>query len=126
MDSHSKSNVDQSFASLLGGIADEGKELLLQEIALAKLEVRHELSKAKARAVKLAFGIGALGIGSLLLALMLVHGLAIWTAIPLWESYGIVGAVSALLGWAFLSSGRAVKSAESPRRTADRRMESTQ
>jgi hypothetical protein len=36
--------------SLIGGIANDAKELLLREVALTKLEVQYELRKAKSKA----------------------------------------------------------------------------
>jgi len=36
---------------LIGGIANDAKELLLREIALTKVEVQHELRKASFRTV---------------------------------------------------------------------------
>lgn len=83
---------EPSLVSLLGGIANDAKELLLQEVALAKLEVQHELLKAKTAAISLGIGIGTIATGGLLLLFMLVHLLAAFTIVPLWGCYGIVGA----------------------------------
>ena len=93
-----QTDAEPSWASLLTGIADEAKELLLQEVALTKLEVRYELVKAKSAAISLGIAIGTIAIGSMLLALMLVHGLAALTAVPLWGCYGIVGGAITAIG----------------------------
>lgn len=95
-----------SWASLFTGIVDQAKELLLQEVALAKLEVRYELMKAKSAAVSIGIALAVLAIGAMLLALTLVHGLAAWSAIPLWGCYGIVGAVLTAIGAGSLASAR--------------------
>jgi len=88
--------IGPSFVSLIGGIANDAKELLLREVALTKLEVQYELRKAKSKAIALGIGIGVFASGGICLVLMLVHLLSSVTSIPLWGCYGIVG--SLLLG----------------------------
>lgn len=112
-------DAEPGWASLITGIADEAKELVLHEVALAKLEVRYELIKARSAAISLGIAIGAIAIGTLLLALMLVHGLAAWSAVPLWGCYGIVGGVIAVMGAAGLvfAKSRAMKLDVTPHRS---------
>jgi hypothetical protein len=90
---------------LLGGIANDAKELLLQEVALTKLEVRYELLKAKTAAIALGIGIATIAMGGLLLLFMLVHLLAVLTVVPLWGATALWG--SRLLSWAGYCSLRA-------------------
>jgi len=106
MDTGSQHLSELSFVSLLGGIANDAKELLLQEVALTKLEVRYELRKAKTAAISLGIGIGTIAMGGLLLMLMLVHVLAAFTVVPLWGCYGIVGSPLVLLGGVLLATGK--------------------
>ncbi|MFO7692787.1 MAG: phage holin family protein [Vicinamibacterales bacterium] len=114
-----QTHAEPSWASLLTGIADEAKELLLQEVALTKLEIRYELIKARSAAISLGIAIGTIAIGSMLLALMLVHGLAAQSAVPLWGCYGIVGGVIAAIGAGALvfAKSKAVKLDVTPRRS---------
>ena len=93
-----QTHAEPSWASLLTGIAAEAKDLLLQEVALAKLEIRYELVKAKSAAISIGIAIGTVAIGVMLLALTAVHGLAAQSAIPLWGCYGIVGGVITAIG----------------------------
>jgi len=88
--------IGPSFVSLIGGSANDAKELLLREVALTKLEVQYELRKAKSKAIALGIGIGVFASGGICLVLILVHLLSSVTSIPLWGCYGIVG--SLLLG----------------------------
>jgi hypothetical protein len=46
---------------LLGGITNDAKELVLQETALTKLEVRYALLKAKTAAIAMGIGIATRG-----------------------------------------------------------------
>lgn len=114
-----QTHAEPGWASLLTGIADEAKELLLQELALTKLEVRYELVKARSAAISLGIAIGTIAIGGMLLALTAVHALAAQTAIPLWGCYGIVGGVIAAIGAVglVLARSRAVKLDVTPRRS---------
>ena len=84
MDNGSEHLSEPSFVSLLGGIANDAKELLRQEVALTKLEVHYELRKAKTAAIALGIGFGTITTGGILLMLMLVHVLAALTVVPLW------------------------------------------
>lgn len=122
MKANLQTHAEPSWASLLTGIADEAKELLLQEVALTKLEIRYELIKARSAAISLGIAIGIIAIGSMLLALMLVHGLAAQSAVPLWGCYGIVGGVIAAIGAGALvfAKSRAVKLDVTPHRSLAR------
>lgn len=91
-------HAEPGWGSLLTGITAEAKELLLLEVALKKLEVQYELTKAKSAAISLGIAIGTVAVGVMLLALTAVHGLAAQSAIPLWACYGIVGGVIAAIG----------------------------
>jgi hypothetical protein len=97
MDNGSQPPSEPSFVSLLGGIANDAKDLLLQEVALTKLEVQYGLRKAKTAAIALGIGIGTIATGGILLMLMLAHVLVASTVVPLWGSYGIVGSVLVVL-----------------------------
>jgi hypothetical protein len=106
MDNGSQPPSEPSFVSLLGGIANDAKDLLLQEVALTKLEVQYGLRKAKTAAIALGIGIGVVAIGGMLLMLMLVQVLAALTVVPLWGCYGIVGSVLVVLGGVLLAAGK--------------------
>jgi FtsH-binding integral membrane protein len=102
MERVSPHRVGPSFVSLIGGIANDAKDLLLQEVALTKLEVQDELRKAKSKAIALGIGIGVSALGGLCLVLTLVHLLSSSTSIPLWGCYGIVGSLLIVVGGVLL------------------------
>ncbi len=97
---------EPSFVSLLGGIANDAKELLLQEVALTKREVQYELRKVRTAAIALGSAIGILASGGILLMLALVHMLDAFTVVPLWGCYGIVASVLAVLGGVLLAAAK--------------------
>ena len=106
MDNRSPRPVAPSLAALLGGIMKDAKDLLVQELTLAKLEGHDELRQIKTAALSLGIGVGVAAVGGILLIVMLVHVLAAYTDIPLWGCYGIVGSVFGVLGWVLLASGK--------------------
>jgi hypothetical protein len=59
--------------TLIGGIFQDGIDLLTKELAAARLEIREEFEKGKSAVLLMALGGGALMVGILLLCLMLVH-----------------------------------------------------
>jgi Putative Actinobacterial Holin-X, holin superfamily III len=95
-------SAEPSLAQLLSGIVTDAKELMRQELALAKHEIREDLRKAKAAVLSLGLGIGVAAIGGLLLILMLVHLLQALTGLPLWACYGIVGGLFLIVGGVLL------------------------
>ena len=106
MDNGSQYTSEPSVAALLGGMVNDVKDLLIQELVLTKLEVQDTLRKAKTAAIALGIGIGVVAIGGVLLMLMLVQVLAAYTEIPLWGCYGIVGGVLVVLGGVLLAMGK--------------------
>jgi len=99
-------NSEPTLAQLLSALMGDAKQLLRQEVALAKHEIQGEVSKAKTAAVSLGVGIGIAALGGLLLIIMLVHLLNALTELPLWACYGIVGGVCALVGVVLLYKGK--------------------
>jgi hypothetical protein len=91
--------------ALLGGILNDAKDLLVQELTLARLEGQDELRQIKTAALLLGIGIGVSTVGGMLLSLMLVHMLVAYTDVPLWGCYGVVGSVVAVLGGVLLAAG---------------------
>jgi len=101
------SGPDSSVTSLVTGIVDDARELLKQEGALLKAEVKEELRKTKEATLAMAWGIGVGILGVLLLALALPL-LLNWAApeMPLWLGFGIVGAVLATIGGVMVYTGK--------------------
>jgi hypothetical protein len=98
---------EASLASLLGGVISDLQLLIKQEAALARWEFADQVRKTKEAALSLGIGIGIAALGGGLLILMLVH-LLNWVvpSIPLWASYGIVGAVLSGAGAILLLKGK--------------------
>jgi uncharacterized membrane protein YqjE len=92
--------------TLLSGIVSDMRNLFVQELRLAKLEIGEDLRRVKSAVAVLAIGAAILALGGLLLILMLVHLLDAVTDLPLWGAYGVVAAVMLVIGVGILISGK--------------------
>jgi len=92
-------NSDLSATRLVSGIMTDAQELIKQQLALLRHEVKDDLRKTKQASRTLIGGTLISLVGGILLALMLVHWLS-WSALelPLWVCYSIVGVPIAAVG----------------------------
>ena len=103
-------HAEPTLTQLVSELMSDAKELLRQELALAKHEISEEVSKTKVALIALGTGIGITAIGGLLLIFMLVHVLNALTGLPLWACYGIVGGVLAVVGMIMIWRGKSTMS----------------
>jgi len=95
---HNK-NSPESAASTVAEIIRDAQELVSQQLALFRAEVREDLRKTREAATPMILGAIVGFIGGVLLCLMLVHLLAwAYPNLPMWGSYAIVGAVLTIIG----------------------------
>jgi flagellar biosynthesis protein FliR len=84
---------------LLSGIITDVHVLTKQQLALFRHETKEEIVHAREAGTLVAIGFAIVVMGSLLICGMLVHLLVrMAPGLPLWGSYGIVGAPIAVLG----------------------------
>lgn len=128
MANQSQATTEPSLAALLGGIVNDAKELLVQEVTLTKLEVQDEVRKAKSAALSLGIGLVIIAAGGMLLSVMLVQVLARFMELPLWGCYGLVGSGLVVLGGVWLAVGNptAADRAGAPRPTVKIQKENEQ
>lgn len=98
---------EPSITGLVTGIINDAQDLLKQQLALFKQEIKDDVRKTKEAVLALSVGMGILLVGGLLWCLMLVHLLS-WAfpSLPLWCSYGIIGLVFVACGGALLYLGK--------------------
>src|SRR5437870_13376291 len=97
-----RTNGEPSLTGLVTGIVNDAQDLLKQQLALFKQEIKDDVRRTKEAALSLSVGLGMVVVGGLLFCAMLVH-LLNWAVpvLPLWSCYGIVSS-------AFLACGRAL------------------
>jgi hypothetical protein len=106
MASELQNSAEPSMASLVAGIIRDAQVLITQEMALARREIADEINKTKQALVSLSLGVGVAALGGLLLVLMLVHLLHEEWHLQLWQSYGLIGLLLAVIGGTLFFVGR--------------------
>ena len=97
---------EESLGGLLRGILGDLRTLLQEEVALARLEIRDQVTRARTAAVSLGIAAVALLLGGgflLVAAAMAIADVLDW---PLWSGFLIVAVVMSLIGMVALMSGR--------------------
>ena len=97
---------EPTLAELVAAVVSDARDLITQELALARHELHLEVGKAKTAIVSLGVGAVVLVLGLVLLSIMAVHLLQLRAGVPLWEAYGIVAGVCVLVGSVLLVIGR--------------------
>lgn len=95
---------NRSIGELLGELSQETRDLVTQEIRLAKTEMSEKVSQVEKGIVSLSVGGAILYAGVLALVAAAVFGLGYF--IPLWLSALIVGVVVAIIGYFMVSAGK--------------------
>jgi MFS family permease len=96
----------ESIRELLRGIMMDVRTLVREEIALARVEIREQVGRARAAAVSFAITIVALACGGLLLLVALSIGIADLFDWPVWSGFLVVALLLCLIGFITLSVGR--------------------
>jgi len=95
-----------SVAELVSGIVHDAQNLLGQQLALFKQEVREDFQKTRDAAVSLVLASGLLLVGAIMLCLMLVYLLHETAGWPIWGSFAAVGGVLTVIGGVLAFMGR--------------------
>ena len=96
-------DTDRPISSVLSDIVGNVQHIVRAEVKLAKAEVREEFGKAKRGMILLAAGGMAAALAVVFILLAAVYALAlVW---PLWAAALVVGAGTALVGYAVVTTG---------------------
>jgi hypothetical protein len=115
----------RAFGSLLGEFFDQGKRLIRAEIALAKTELRQEVTKFKAGGILVGAGGLLLFIGALLFAAFAVVLLDL--VMPLWAATLIVTVLFLAIGAGVAMAGvKHLKQIHAPNQTIQTLKEDSQ
>jgi hypothetical protein len=96
----------ESVGGLVRGALDDVRELVREELLLARVELRQELNKASAAGMQF----GAAGVSLMFAAAFLFIALALGISAafewPAWAGFGIVAVLLTIAGVVFVSGGR--------------------
>jgi uncharacterized membrane protein len=98
-----ESRNEATVAGLLRGVVDDIRDLFRQEIALARYEIRDEISKARTAAIAYGVAGATLAAAGLLLLFAIGRGIAALLNWPVWAGYGLFAIVLGIAGLALLS-----------------------
>ena len=88
----------QSVTGLVSGILHDAQELVKQQVALVRAELKADFQRTVNAAVLMAVGALVSVPAAFLLCNMFVYMLVELAGLSVWASYGIVGGVFAVLG----------------------------
>lgn len=97
---------NDSVSGLVRGTLDDVRELIREELALARVELRQELGKATTAGVRFGVGGVALVFAATFILVALALGVSALLNWPAWAGFGIVAALLGIAGAVFMSSGR--------------------
>jgi uncharacterized membrane protein YqjE len=95
----------ESVTGLVSGIVADAQELIKQQVALLRAEIKAEFQRTIRALVMLAIGALAAVPAVFLICNMLVYMLHELAGLPVWAGYGIVGGVFAVLSAVFIGVG---------------------
>jgi hypothetical protein len=96
----------ESIGDLVKGILGDIRQLIRDEIALARVEVREQASRARLAAMALGTAALALLFGGTFLLVAVATGLADLLDWPVWAGFLAVGVLLGVVGAVMLATGR--------------------
>jgi fructose-specific phosphotransferase system IIC component len=92
---------------LIRGLLDDARDLIREELQLARAEVREEISKATAALVAFAIAAAIGVLGAALLSVAIGGAIAYFLRWPPWAGYGATAVLFLAAGWGLCLYARA-------------------
>lgn len=96
----------ESLTGLLRGALDDVRDLIREEVALARAEVRYEVGKVTSAGVQFAIAAVALWFAGMFVLIAAALGLALLFSWPAWAGFAAIGVLLAVVGLVAAMSGR--------------------
>jgi Flp pilus assembly protein TadB len=110
----------ESVPGLVKGALDDVRDLIREEVALARAELRYELSKVTAAGVQFGIAAVSLWFAGMFLLVAVALGLAALFSWPAWAGFAVVAVLLAVAGVvAFVGGRKAVRQVQPLPRTVD-------
>lgn len=97
---------DAPMSTLVRGALDDVRDLFREEIALARAEVRQEITKASSAGVSFGGAAVAGWFAGMFILAAIALGISEGFHWPYWAGFGIIGVLLAIAGGIFYASGR--------------------
>jgi protein-S-isoprenylcysteine O-methyltransferase Ste14 len=97
---------NDSIGTLVRGVLMDIRDLMREELALARVEIREQAGKAKLAAASLGAAMVALAFGGTFLLVAIAVGIADLLDWPVWTGFLIVALLLSIVGFVMLASGR--------------------
>jgi uncharacterized membrane protein YqjE len=98
--------VQDSIGSLIRGILNDIRTLIREEIALARVEIREQATRAKMAALSFGMAAAALAFGGTFLLIAIALGIANLLGWPAWTGFFMLAVLLCIAGLVTLSMGR--------------------
>jgi hypothetical protein len=96
----------ESLGGLIRGILMDLRTLIREEIDLARVEIRDQVTRARAAAISFGIAAGALLFGAIFLLIAVAMGIADLLNWPVWAGFLVVALLLAIGGYVTMASGR--------------------
>jgi uncharacterized membrane protein YqjE len=96
----------ESIGDLVKGIVADVRELVREEIALARVELREQTTRAKLAVASLGAAVGALVFAATFLLIAIATAVADLLEWPVWAGFLVVAVLLGVAGMVMLSAGR--------------------
>lgn len=95
-----------SIPSLVRGLLDDARDLIREELQLARAEIREEISQVQSAAIAFSVAAAVGLIGAMLLSVAIGGAIAYFLRWPTWAGYGITAILFLAGGWGLCLYGR--------------------
>jgi len=114
-----ESQQDAPVSSLVGGIVQDAQKLLVEQMTLFQVELKHDLQRTWLALIPLVIGLAVMLTALFLLGMGASHYLCTaMPALPLWGGYVAVGVIVAIAGILLSLWGKSMLTAVKPVDTA--------
>ncbi|HUK33259.1 MAG TPA: phage holin family protein [Vicinamibacterales bacterium] len=95
-----------SIPSLVQGLLDDARDLIREELQLARAEIREEIARAQTAAVAFAIAAAVGLLGAALLSVAIGSAIAYFLRWPPWAGYGVTAILFLAGAWGLYLFGR--------------------
>jgi len=107
MASQLESESPAGVSTLVGGIIQDLRQLLVQQMTLLQVEVKNDVRRTIEACIPIIFGVCILFVAAVILAAAASYLLCwLWPALPVWGGFGIIGVCTTLAGAALILIGK--------------------